>query len=183
MISVIEPSCGTLLVTSIRFAELAATCQIMTRPAAVALSSIAVTADIEKFAAIRGMARSSTEDEFQGTSVPSRRRDSTTAPVSWQACSVSDYASFTELSGLDPDRYSGRGFFFSPAFVPPPYHELGLNKSPPRAKQSDTLIEATGATNKKPTEEKNAVSSPLWFPLRRSPLSVQRKTKHWPLIR
>jgi hypothetical protein len=70
MVSVIEPSCGTLLVTAIRFAKLAAACQNMTPPAAVALSPIALAADIEKFAAFRGMARSSAEDEFQGTSRP-----------------------------------------------------------------------------------------------------------------
>lgn len=70
MVSVIEPSCGTLLVTSIRFAELSSACQVMTRPAAVALSPIAVAADIEKLAASVGMARSWTEDEFQGTSRP-----------------------------------------------------------------------------------------------------------------
>jgi hypothetical protein len=70
MVSVIEPSRGTLLVTSIRFAELAAACPIMTRPAAVALSPIAVAADIEKLAAPCGMAESTTEGEFQGTSRP-----------------------------------------------------------------------------------------------------------------
>jgi hypothetical protein len=42
----------------------------MTHLAAVALSTIAVAADIEKLAASRGIARSSTEDEFQGTSRP-----------------------------------------------------------------------------------------------------------------
>lgn len=70
MISVIEPSCRTLLVASVRFAQLVAACQVMTRQAAVALSPIAVAADIEKLAALRGMTSSSTEGEFQGTSRP-----------------------------------------------------------------------------------------------------------------
>jgi hypothetical protein len=67
MISVIEPSCGALLVTSIRFPELAAAGQITTGPAAVALPPIAVAADIENPAAFPGMATSSTKDKFQGT--------------------------------------------------------------------------------------------------------------------
>jgi hypothetical protein len=67
MISVIEPSCGALLVTPIRLPELAAAGQITTGPAAVALAPIAVAADIENPAAFRGMAISSTEDKFQGT--------------------------------------------------------------------------------------------------------------------
>jgi hypothetical protein len=67
MISVIEPSCGALLVTSIRFPELAPAGQSTTRPAAVALPPIAVAADIENPAAFPGMATSATEDKLQGT--------------------------------------------------------------------------------------------------------------------
>jgi hypothetical protein len=66
MISVIELSCGTLLVMSIRFPELPAPCQVTTGPAAVALPTIAVAADIENPSAFRGMASSPTEDKFQG---------------------------------------------------------------------------------------------------------------------
>ena len=67
MIAVIEPSCGALLVTSVRFPELAAPCRVTTGPAAVALPPIAVAADIENPAAFPGMTTSSTEDKFQGT--------------------------------------------------------------------------------------------------------------------
>jgi len=70
MVAVIEPSCGTLLVTSIRFAQLAAACQVMTRPAAVTMPPIAVAADIEKLPASLGVARSWAEDEFQGAGRP-----------------------------------------------------------------------------------------------------------------
>jgi hypothetical protein len=68
LVSVIEPACGTLLMASIRCAELTAACQIMASTTAVALPPIAVAADIEKLAASRGTAKSLTEDEFQGTS-------------------------------------------------------------------------------------------------------------------
>ena len=67
MISAIDPSGGALLVTSIRFPDLAAAGQITTRPAAVALPPIAVAADIENPAAFRGMATSSTEEKFHGS--------------------------------------------------------------------------------------------------------------------
>jgi hypothetical protein len=68
MVTVVEPSCGALLVTSVGFAELAAACQVATRPAAVTLPPITMAADIEDLPAFRGMAGSSTENEFQGTS-------------------------------------------------------------------------------------------------------------------
>jgi hypothetical protein len=81
MVSVIESSCGTSLVTSIRFAQLAMAGQVMTCSASVTLTPITVAADIEKLAASVGMARSWTQDEFQRPAVPSRRQDSITAPV------------------------------------------------------------------------------------------------------
>jgi hypothetical protein len=69
MVSVIESSRGTLLVTSIGFVKLVAVCHDPTRLAAVGPSPIAVAA--ESLAAFRGMARSSSQGEFQGSSRPS----------------------------------------------------------------------------------------------------------------
>ena len=40
------------------------------------------------------------------------------APMPWQSWGVSYYGSFTELSGLDLDRSSGRGLSFFIAFEP-----------------------------------------------------------------
>jgi hypothetical protein len=89
MISVIEPSCGTLLVTSIRFPKLAAAGQITTGPAAVALPPIAVAADIENPAAFRGITSSPTEDKFQGA--PSLQKAGLdNGPLPWQASIVFD---------------------------------------------------------------------------------------------
>ncbi len=68
MVAMVEPSCGALLVTSVGFVELAAACQVPTREAAVTLFPITMAADVENLAAFRGMAGSSTENEFQGSS-------------------------------------------------------------------------------------------------------------------
>jgi len=68
MVAMVEPSRGALLVPSIRCAELASARQVTTGPAAVTLPPIAMAADIENPGAFRGMTRSSTENEFQGTS-------------------------------------------------------------------------------------------------------------------
>ena len=65
MVAMIELSRGTLLVTSIGCAQLATACNVTTGRAAVALPSVAVTADVENLVAFRSMAESSTEDEFQ----------------------------------------------------------------------------------------------------------------------
>jgi hypothetical protein len=68
MVSVIEPTCGALLMASIRYAELAEACQVMASTAAAARPPIAVAADMENLAVFRGTAGSLSEDEFQGTS-------------------------------------------------------------------------------------------------------------------
>jgi hypothetical protein len=70
MVAMVEFPQGTLLVAAIRFAQLAATSALPTRLTAVALSAIAVTADMENPAAPRGTARSLPEDEFQGANRP-----------------------------------------------------------------------------------------------------------------
>ncbi len=68
MVAMVESSCGALLVASVGFAELAAACQVATGPAAVALSPVTMAADVENLAALRAVAGSSTENEFQGSS-------------------------------------------------------------------------------------------------------------------
>ena len=120
--TVVEFSQGTLLVASIGFAQLTAASPFTAGLAAVALSAIAVAANVENLAASCGMARPLSEDELQGPTVLSRRRDSTTAPMSWHPRSDFGVGSFTELSVLGPDRYSGRGLLFPP-FAPPRYHD------------------------------------------------------------
>jgi hypothetical protein len=104
MVSVIEPSCGTFLVTSIRFAQLAMASQVMTCLATVTLSPITVAADIEKLAASLGMAKSWTQDEFQATSCPFPKAGLDNGPRAVAGLGISNSGSFTELSGLDPDR-------------------------------------------------------------------------------
>jgi hypothetical protein len=98
------------------------------KPGCSSAAPIAVAADIEKLAALRGMTSSSTEGEFQGTSRPFPKAGLDNAPVSWQACSVSDYGSFTEALGTRPRSLQRSGFLFFTAFVPPPYHDLGPNR-------------------------------------------------------
>ena len=88
MVAVVKLSCGTSLMALVGFSQLAAARQITAGPAAIALSPIAMVADVENFAASGGIAGPSTKDEFQGGAVPSRRRDSTRPPVSWQAKTV-----------------------------------------------------------------------------------------------
>ena len=68
MVAMVESSCEALLVTSVGFAELAAARQNATRPAAVTLPAVTMATDVEDLAAFRGMAASSTENEFQGSS-------------------------------------------------------------------------------------------------------------------
>ena len=70
MVAMIEFSPGALLVASIRFAELAAAGTVTTPLTAIALPTIAVTADRENLAAPGGMAGPSTKDEFQGAYCP-----------------------------------------------------------------------------------------------------------------
>ncbi len=68
MVAMVESSCGALLVASVGFADLAAARQVATRVAAVTLSPVTMAADVERLAAFRGMAGSSTENEFQRSS-------------------------------------------------------------------------------------------------------------------
>lgn len=68
MVAMVELSCGALLVAAVGLAELAAACQVATRPAAVTLSPITMAADVENLAAFHATTGSSTEDEFQGRS-------------------------------------------------------------------------------------------------------------------
>lgn len=81
----VEPSFGTLLVTSIRFAELAAARQVATRLAAIALPPITLAADIESLATSRGTAKPLTEDEFQRASRPFPKEGLDNGRRSWQA--------------------------------------------------------------------------------------------------
>src|SRR4029450_4172152 len=98
MVSVIESSRGTLLVTSIGFVKLVAVCHDPTRLAAVGPSPITVAADkkaLPHSAAWQDRRRRASSREAV---VPPRKRDSTTAPLSWHAWSVSD---LEFLRGLD----------------------------------------------------------------------------------
>jgi len=88
MVAMVEPSFGTSLVTSIRFAELAAARQIATRLAAIALPPIAVAADIECLSAFRGTAKPSTEEKFQRASRPFPKAGLDNGCRSWQAINV-----------------------------------------------------------------------------------------------
>jgi hypothetical protein len=110
MVSMIEFPGRTLLVASIRFTELLATCPVTTRLAAVTMSAIAAAADVENLAASRGVASALMEDEFQGATVPSRRWDSTRPPVSWQA-NVSLVLGALTSSWIQPRSLTRSGFF------------------------------------------------------------------------
>lgn len=136
MISVIEPSCGALLVASIRFPELAAAGQITTGAAAVALPPIAMAADIENPAAFRGMASSATEDKFQGTR-PFRKVGLDNGPHA-----VAGFSCVLTMGALPSSRkltpiVRAVGVVFFITCSPPRYHELHLHKIRPR-KRPDT---------------------------------------------
>jgi hypothetical protein len=117
MVAVVKLSCGTALMTSVGFSQLAAACQITAGPAAIALSPIAVAADVENFAASGGIAGLSTKDEFQG------RRPFPKAGLDKAPRVMAGYdrllvrGSFTELSDLAPI-VTAVGALFSPPFVP-----------------------------------------------------------------
>jgi hypothetical protein len=112
MVAVVKLSCGTSLMALVGFPQLAAARQITAGPAAIALSPIAMAADVENFAAPGGIAGPSTKDEFQEGRRPFPKAGLDNPPVSWQAMTVYWYEGDLPSSRIWPRSLPRSGLFF-----------------------------------------------------------------------
>ena len=116
VVAMVEPSCGTLLVASVGFAELAAACQVATQLCCSSTAPDHNGGRCRKSCGILWRDRI-----FDGERVPrgqpsfpeggTRQRP----PCRGTPRSDFDSGSFAELSVLGPDRSSGRGLLLSPS--------------------------------------------------------------------